>query len=189
MSTFNQRSDDSEGSLDVCSRLLKDRIVLINTEINDELANTVVAQLLYLTDQDPTKDIYLYINSPGGAVTAGMAIYDTIQHIQADVVITCMGLAAGMSGFLLAAGTQGKRFSSPTARIMLCQPQGSSTPGIDIEVQAKEILYVKNKINELLAKHTGQPIAKIQTDTERDFWLTSSEALNYGIIDKIVDKK
>jgi ATP-dependent Clp protease, protease subunit len=186
MGIFDQQSGDREGSLEVSARLLKDRIVLINTEINDELANTVVAQLLYLNDQNPTQDIYFYINSPGGAVTAGMAIYDTIQHIQADVVITCAGLAAGMAGFLLAAGAKGKRFSYPMARIMLCQPHGKPINGVALEAQANKILYVRNKMNEFLAEHTGQPINKIQTDTEQDYWLSASEALNYGIIDKII---
>ncbi len=189
MGIFDRRSDEAAGSADIYSRLLEQRIIFLNNEINDEAANLIVAQILYLDDRDPRKDIQLYINSPGGAVVAGMAIYDTIAHIRADVVTTCVGLAAGMAGFLLAAGTKGKRSSYNTARIMLCQPSaGSQDLSVDLEIQAREIAYVKNTINELLAQHTGRSLTTIQADTNQDYWFSPSEALDYGIIDKIIER-
>jgi ATP-dependent Clp protease, protease subunit len=188
MGIFDRQSRDSESSFDD-ARLLDKRIVLVNTEINDDAANLIVAKLLYLEDTDSTQDIQLQIDSPGGAVTAGMAIYDTIQHIRVDVATTCLGLAGGMAGFLLAAGTRGKRFSYAKARIMLCPlAVGNSDGDIDLEIQAREILEVKNTIDKLLAQHTGQPLAKIQTDTDRDYWFSPSDALNYGIIDRVIDR-
>ncbi|MFN3362011.1 MAG: ATP-dependent Clp protease proteolytic subunit, partial [Pseudanabaenaceae cyanobacterium] len=155
--------------------------------VTAELANTIVAQLLYLEADDPTKDIYLYINSPGGSVTAGMAIYDTMQHIRPDVSTICVGLAASMGAFLLAGGAKGKRFSLPHSRIMIHQPLGGAQgQATDIEIQAKEILYHKQRLNELLAYHTGQPLERIAQDTDRDFFMSAQEAKEYGIIDEVV---
>lgn len=189
MGIFDRISDDDASSDDVYLRLLEQRIIFVNREINDEAANLIVAQILYLDDRDPTKDIQLWIDSPGGSVVAGMAIYDTIRHIRADVATTCVGLAAGMAGFLLAAGTKGKRSSYNTARIMLCQPSaGSQDLSVDLEIQAREIAHMKNTLNELLAQKTGRSLATIQTDTERDCWFSPIEAINYGIIDKVIDR-
>lgn len=176
-----------ERAFDIYSRLLRDRIVFLGSQIDDTVANLIVAQLLFLDGEDPEKDIQLYINSPGGSVTAGMAIYDTIQQIRPDVITICFGLAASMGAFLLAAGTPGKRMSLPDSRIMIHQPLGGAQgQAVDIEIQAKEILYHKSKLNQLLAKHTGQPLEKVEADTERDFFMSAEEAKNYGLIDQVI---
>ncbi len=185
-----EQTGQGERAYDIYSRLLKDRIVILGQPIDDHIANLIVAQLLYLEADDPEKDIYLYINSPGGVVTAGLAIYDTMQYIKPDVVTICMGQAASMAAVLLAAGSPGKRFSLPHSRIMIHQPlggfQGQAT---DIEIHAKEILRLKKMLNEILSKHTGQPIEKIEKDTDRDYFMSPEEALEYGIIDKILNKR
>jgi len=176
-----------ERAYDIYSRLLKDRIVFIGGMIDDYTANLAIAQLLFLEAEDPEKDIHLYINSPGGAVTAGMAIYDTMQYIRPDVSTICLGQAASMGAFLLAAGAKGKRYSLPYARIMLHQPlggvQGQAT---EIDIHAREILRMKQVLNELLAKHTGQPLERIERDTERDFFMSAEQAKEYGIIDEVI---
>lgn len=176
-----------ERAFDIYSRLLRERIIFLGTPIDDNVANSIVAQLLFLDAEDPEKDIQLYINSPGGSVTAGMAIYDTIQQIRPDVVTICFGLAASMGAFLLCAGTAGKRMSLPDSRIMIHQPLGGAQgQAVDIEIQAKEILYHKSKLNQLLAQHTGQPLERIEADTERDFFMSAEEAKNYGLIDQVI---
>ncbi|WP_027716992.1 ATP-dependent Clp endopeptidase proteolytic subunit ClpP [Desulfovirgula thermocuniculi] len=181
-----EQTNRGERAYDIYSRLLKDRIIFIGGPIDDYLANLVIAQMLFLEAEDPEKDIHLYINSPGGVVTAGMAIYDTMQYIKPDVSTICLGQAASMASFLLAAGTKGKRYALPYARIMLHQPlggvQGQAT---EIEIHAREILRLKDLLNELLAKHTGQPKEKIARDTERDFFMSAQEAKEYGIIDEV----
>ncbi|EEP61341.1 MAG TPA: ATP-dependent Clp endopeptidase proteolytic subunit ClpP [Sulfurihydrogenibium sp.] len=185
-----EQTPRGERAYDIYSRLLKDRIILLGTPIDDHIANLVVAQLLFLESEDPDKDIYMYINSPGGVVTAGLAIYDTMNYIKPDVVTICMGQAASMGAFLLSAGAKGKRYSLPNARIMIHQPlggfQGQAT---DIEIHAKEILRLKRMLNEYLAKHTGQPIEKIEADTERDYFMSAEEAKEYGLIDKVIYKR
>ncbi|MBX0310380.1 MAG: ATP-dependent Clp endopeptidase proteolytic subunit ClpP [Sulfurihydrogenibium sp.] len=185
-----EQTPRGERAYDIYSRLLKDRIILLGTPIDDHVANLVVAQLLFLESEDPDKDIYMYINSPGGVVTAGLAIYDTMNYIKPDVVTICMGQAASMAAFLLSAGAKGKRYSLPNARIMIHQPiggfQGQAT---DIEIHAREILRLKRMLNEYLAKHTGQPIEKIEADTERDFFMSAEEAKEYGLIDKVIYKR
>lgn len=176
--------------MDVVSRLLKDRILLLGSEVNDEVGNVLVAQMLYLANEDPDKDITLYINSPGGSVSAGLAIYDTMQFIPCDVSTVCFGMAASMGAFLLGAGTKGKRKSLPNARIMIHQPLGgASGQAADIEIQAKEILYTKKLLNQFMASATGQPEDKIAEDTDRDFFMTPTEALDYGIIDEVIKTK
>jgi ATP-dependent Clp endopeptidase proteolytic subunit ClpP len=182
--------DAESGQLDVISRLLKDRILLLGTEVNDEVANVLVAQLLYLANQDPEKDITLYINSPGGSVSAGLAIYDTMQFIPCDVQTVCFGMAASMGAFLLGAGSPGKRKSLPNARIMIHQPLGGAQgQAADIEIQAKEILFTKALLNKFMADYCDQPIEKIAEDTDRDFFMTPYEALDYGIIDEVIKTK
>ncbi|WP_028950923.1 ATP-dependent Clp endopeptidase proteolytic subunit ClpP [Sulfurihydrogenibium subterraneum] len=185
-----EQTPRGERAYDIYSRLLKDRIILLGTPIDDHIANLVVAQLLFLEAEDPEKDIYMYINSPGGVVTAGLAIYDTMNYIKPDVVTICMGQAASMGAFLLSAGAKGKRYSLPNARIMIHQPlggfQGQAT---DIEIHAREILRLKRMLNEYLAKHTGQPIEKIEADTERDYFMSAEEAKEYGLIDKVIYKR
>jgi ATP-dependent Clp protease protease subunit len=185
-----EQTPRGERAYDIYSRLLKDRIILLGTPIDDHVANLVVAQLLFLESEDPDKDIYMYINSPGGVVTAGLAIYDTMNYIKPDVVTICMGQAASMAAFLLSAGAKGKRYSLPNARIMIHQPiggfQGQAT---DIEIHAREILRLKRILNEYLAKHTGQPIEKIEADTERDYFMSAEEAKEYGLIDKVIYKR
>lgn len=185
-----EQTPRGERAYDIYSRLLKDRIILLGTPIDDHIANLVVAQLLFLESEDPDKDIYMYINSPGGVVTAGLAIYDTMNYIKPDVVTICMGQAASMGAFLLSAGAKGKRYSLPNARIMIHQPlggfQGQAT---DIEIHAREILRLKRMLNEYLAKHTGQPIEKIEADTERDYFMSAEEAKEYGLIDKVIYKR
>lgn len=178
-----------ERSYDIFSRLLKDRIIFLGSAIDDVTANLVIAQLLFLSSEDSKKDIQLYINSPGGIVTAGMAIYDTMQYVAPDVSTICIGQAASAAAVLLAGGAKGKRFSLPNSRIMIHQVMGGSEgQATDIEIQTKEILRIKKMINEMLAKNTGQPIAKIEKDTERDFFMSPEEAIKYGLIDKIIKK-
>ncbi|MEM7557044.1 MAG: ATP-dependent Clp endopeptidase proteolytic subunit ClpP [Cyanobacteria bacterium P01_A01_bin.84] len=185
-----EQSGMGERAFDIYSRLLRERIIFLGTQVDDAIANAIVAQLLFLDAEDPEKDIQLYINSPGGSVTAGMAMYDTIQQIRPDVVTICFGLAASMGAFLLTAGAPGKRMSLPDSRIMIHQPLGGAQgQAIDIEIQAKEILYHKSKLNQLLAHHTGQPLEKIEADTERDFFMSAEEAKNYGLIDKVISKQ
>lgn len=176
-----------ERAYDIYSRLLKDRIVFLGSAIDDHVANLVVAQLLFLEAEDPDKDIQLYINSPGGSVSAGLAIYDTMQYIKCDVATICIGQAASMGAVLLAGGTKGKRFSLPNSRIMIHQPLGGAEGSAkDVEIMTKELLRIKNKINEILSFHTGQPIERIEKDTDRDFFMTPEEALDYGLIDKVI---
>ncbi len=188
--TVIEQSGRGERAFDIFSRLLRERIIFLGQPIDDTISNVVVAQLLFLEAEDPEKDIFVYINSPGGSVTAGMAIYDTMQHIGPDVSTICVGLAASMGAFLLAGGTTGKRISLPHARIMIHQPLGGAQgQATDIEIQAKEILHHKNRINQLLAFHTGQPIDRIAQDTERDFFMSAAEAQNYGLIDQVMVKR
>jgi len=185
-----EQSGLGERAFDIYSRLLRERIVFLGTPVDDAVADSIVAQLLFLESEDPEKDIQLYVNSPGGSVTAGMAIYDTMQQIRPDVVTICFGLAASMGAFLLSGGAQGKRMALPSARIMIHQPLGGAQgQAVDIEIQAKEILYHKNKLNELLAQHTGQPFEKIVADTERDFFMSSAEAKDYGLIDRVIERQ
>ncbi|APT73965.1 Clp protease [Thermosipho melanesiensis] len=176
-----------ERAYDIYSRLLKDRIVFLGSAIDDHVANLIVAQLLFLEAEDPDKDIQLYINSPGGSVSAGLAIYDTMQYVKCDVTTICIGQAASMGAVLLAGGTKGKRFSLPNSRIMIHQPLGGAEgPAKDVEIMTKELLRIKNKINEILSLHTGQPIERIERDTDRDFFMTPEDALEYGLIDKVI---
>lgn len=187
--TVIEQSGRGERAFDIYSRLLRDRIIYLGEAIDSELANLIVGQLLYLDSEDPEKDIYIYINSPGGSVSAGMGIYDTMRHVRPDVCTICMGIAASMGAFLLSGGTKGKRMSLPNSRIMIHQPLGGAQgQATDIEIQAKEILYLKKYLNECLAEHTGQPIEKITEDTERDFFMSASEAMEYGIIDQIYNR-
>merc|ERR1711906_44641 len=182
--------DGASGQLDVVSRLLKDRILLLGTDVNDEVANVLVAQLLYLANEDPESDITLYINSPGGSVSAGLAIYDTMQFIPCDVQTVCFGMAASMGAFLLGAGAPGKRKSLPNSRIMIHQPLGGAQgQAADIEIQAKEILFVKACLNKYIAQYCDQPLDKIEEDTDRDFFMTPEEAMQYGIIDEVIQTK
>lgn len=185
-----EQSGRGERAFDIYSRLLRERIVFLGTQVNDEVADSIVAQLLFLDAEDPEKDVQLYINSPGGSVTAGMAIYDTMQQIRPDVVTICFGLAASMGAFLLCAGAQGKRLSLPSSRIMVHQPLGGAQgQAVDIEIQAREILYHKRRLNELIAHHTGQSIERIEFDTERDFYMSAAEAQKYGLIDEVVTRQ
>ena len=187
MPTVIESSSRGEKSFDIFSRLLRERIIFLGEEIDDDLANSIVAQLLLLDSENSEKDIMLYINSPGGVITAGMAIYDTIKSIRSDVSTICIGEAASMGAFLLSAGTKGKRMALPSARIMIHQPLGGAQgQATDIELEAKEILRMKNMLNGLLAEHTGQPLEKIQEDTERDHYLSAQQALEYGLIDKVI---
>lgn len=187
--TVVEQSGRGERAFDIYSRLLRERIVFLGTPVDDNVADSIVAQLLFLEAEDPEKDIQLYINSPGGSVTAGMAIYDTMQQVAPNVVTICFGLAASMGAFLLSGGSKGKRFSLPNSRIMIHQPLGGAQgQAVDIEIQAKEILYHKQKLNELLAQHTGQPMERIQEDTERDFFMSAAEAADYGLIDQVLAK-
>ena len=182
-----EQSNRGERAYDIYSRLLKDRIVFIGGPIDDNVANVVIAQLLFLESEDPDRDIHLYINSPGGVVTAGLAIYDTMQYIKPDVSTICLGQAASMGSLLLSAGAKGKRFALPYARIMIHQPLGGAQgQATDIQIQAKEILRLREIGNDILVKHTGQPLEKIQTDTERDFFMSSEQAKEYGIIDAVI---
>ncbi|MBW1900272.1 MAG: ATP-dependent Clp endopeptidase proteolytic subunit ClpP [Deltaproteobacteria bacterium] len=182
-----EQSSRGERAYDIYSRLLKDRIIFLGDGVDDAVANIVIAQMLFLESEDPDKDINLYINSPGGAVTAGMAIYDTMQYIRPDIVTICMGQNTSMAALLLAAGAHGKRYALPHSRIMIHQPLGGAQgQATDIDIQAKEILKVRDTLNKILAEHTGQPIEKIREDTERDYFMTAEEAKEYGIIDKII---
>lgn len=184
-----EQSGRGERAFDIYSRLLRERIIFLGKQIDSNLANLIVAQLLFLDSEDAEKDIYIYINSPGGSVTAGMGIFDTIKHIRPDVCTICTGLAASMGAFLLSAGTKGKRMSLPNSRIMIHQPLGGAQgQATDIEIQAKEILYHKRKLNEHLAEHTGQPLERIEQDTDRDFFMSSDEAKNYGLIDQVINR-
>ncbi len=184
-----EQSGMGERGFDLYSRLLRERIVFLGTPVDDNVADLVVAQLLFLEAEDSEKDIQLYINSPGGSVTAGMAIYDTMQQIRPDVVTICYGLAASMGAFLLTSGAPGKRMSLPNSRIMIHQPLGGARgQAVDIEIQAKEILYHKRTLNQLLAHHTGQPLSRIEADTERDFFMSAVEAKDYGLIDKVISQ-
>ncbi len=184
-----EQSGMGERAFDIYSRLLRERIVFLGTPVDDAVADSIIAQLLYLEAEDSEKDIQLYINSPGGSVTAGMGIYDTMQQIRPDVMTICFGLAASMGAFLLSGGAKGKRLSLPNARIMIHQPLGGAQgQAVDIEIQAKEILYHKRKLNELLAQHTGQPLETIEADTERDFFMSAFEAKEYGLIDQVISK-
>ncbi|BAF69280.1 ATP-dependent Clp endopeptidase proteolytic subunit ClpP [Nitratiruptor sp. SB155-2] len=184
-----ERTGRGERSYDIYSRLLKDRIIMLSGEINDAVASSIVAQLLFLEAEDPDKDIYLYINSPGGVITSGMSIYDTMNYIKPDVSTICIGQAASMGAFLLSSGTKGKRYALPHARIMIHQPLGGAQgQATDIEIQAKEILRLKKILNEILAENTGQSVKKIAKDTERDFFMSSEEAKEYGLIDQVLEK-
>lgn len=186
--TVVEQSGRGERAFDIYSRLLRERIIFLGTGIDDQVADSLVAQLLFLEAEDPEKDIQIYINSPGGSVTAGLAIYDTMQQVTPDVVTICYGLAASMGAFLLSGGTKGKRLALPNARIMIHQPLGGAQgQAVDIEIQAKEILYLKETLNSLLAEHTGQPLDKIAEDTDRDYFLSPPEAVEYGLIDRVVE--
>ena len=185
--TVIEQTHRGERGWDIFSRLLKDRIIFLGTPINDDVANVIIAQLLFLDSEEPEKDIMLYINSPGGHVSAGLAIYDTMQYLHCDVATICMGQAASMGSFLLAAGTKGKRYALPHARVMIHQPlagfQGQAT---DIEIHAREILHARDTINELYARHTGQPVERIKHDTERDNFMSAADARDYGLIDEVI---
>lgn len=185
-----EQTHRGERAYDIYSRLLKDRIIFIGEAIEDNFANLIIAQLLFLESEDPEKDINVYINSPGGVITSGLAIYDTMQYIKSDVSTVCMGQAASMGAVLLAAGTKGKRFALPHARIMIHQPAGGfQGQATDIDIQAREILRMREELNQILAHHTSQSIDKIQIDTERDFYMSGAQSVEYGIIDKVVEKK
>ena len=185
--TVIEQSGQGDRAFDIYSRLLRERIIFLGTDVNDQVADALVAQMLFLEADDPEKDIQLYVNSPGGSVTAGLAIYDTMQQVSPDVITICYGLAASMGAFLLSGGTKGKRLALPNSRIMIHQPLGGAQgQAVEIEIQAKEILYLKETLNSLLAEHTGQNIQKISEDTDRDHFLSPQEAVEYGLIDKVV---
>ena len=185
-----EQSPRGERAYDIYSRLLKERIVFLGTAVNDDIANLIIAQLLFLEAEDPDKDITFYINSPGGVVTAGLAIYDTMQYVKCDIATLCMGQAASMGAVLLAAGTEGKRYALPNARILIHQPMGGfQGQATDIDIHAREILRMRKDLNEILAKHTGRTVKKIAADTERDFFMSAAEACDYGIIDKVLTKR
>jgi ATP-dependent Clp protease protease subunit len=188
--TVIEQTHRGERGWDIYSRLLKDRIIFLGGGVADDLANTVIAQMLFLESEDPDKDIMLYINSPGGVVTAGLAIYDTMQHVKCKVSTICMGQAASMGALLLAAGTHGKRFALPHARILIHQPLGGfSGQATDIDIQAKEILRTRERLNEILCKHTGQVIEKVRSDTDRDYYMSAAEAVDYGLVDEVLTPK
>jgi ATP-dependent Clp protease, protease subunit len=185
-----EQTNRGERSYDIFSRLLNDRIIMLTDEVNDVTSSLVVAQLLYLEAQDPAKDISLYINSPGGSVTAGLAIYDTMQYIKCDVSTICMGMAASMGAFLLAAGTKGKRYALPNSDIMIHQPSGGAQgQATDVKIQAEHMLQIKKRLNEILSERTGQPLEVIMRDTERDNFMTAEEAVQYGLIDKVITNR
>ena len=185
-----EQTNRGERSYDIYSRLLKDRIVMMGTPINDDVANTIIAQLLFLESEDPDKDINLYVNSPGGVVTSGLAIYDTMQFMKAPVSTICVGQAASMGAVLLAAGAKGKRYALPNARIMIHQPSGGAQgQATDIEIQAKEILKIRERLNKILSNHTGKSVEKIADDVERDYFMSAEEAKEYGLIDDILTKR
>lgn len=185
-----EQSSRGERAYDIYSRLLKDRIVFLGTAVTDELANLLIAQLLFLESEDPDKDIYFYVNSPGGLVTAGLAVYDTMQYIKPDICTLCMGQAASMAAVLLAAGTDGKRYALPHARILIHQPMGSfQGQASDVAIQAKEILRMRESLNEILSSHTRQSIEKIRQDSDRDFFMSGQEAVEYGIVDHVISRR
>jgi len=185
-----EQTHRGERSYDIYSRLLKDRIVFLGTPVDDDVANVIIAQFLFLESEDPDKDISLYINSPGGSVSSGLAIYDTMQYVKPQVSTICLGLAASMGAFLLAGGAKGKRFALPNARVMIHQPSGGTGgQATDIEIQAKEIVKTKRRLNELLAANTGQPFEKVENDADRDFWMSGDEAKAYGLIDEVISSK
>ena len=187
--TVIEQTNRGERAYDIYSRLLKDRIIFLGSPINDQVANTVVAQLLFLQAEDPRKDISLYINSPGGSITAGMAIYDTMQYIKPDVSTICIGMAASMGAFLLSSGTKGKRFVLPNSEVMIHQPLGGAEgQASDIEIRAKRILRARDRLNQLLSEQTGQPLKKIEQDTDRDHFMTAEEAKQYGLVDDIIQR-
>ena len=184
-----EQTGRGERSYDIYSRLLKDRIIMLSGEVNDAVAASIVAQLLFLEAEDPEKDIYIYINSPGGVVTSGMSMFDTMNYIKPDICTICIGQAASMGAFLLSAGTPGKRFALPNARIMIHQPSGGAQgQSTDIQIQAQEIQRLKDSLNQLLAKHTGQEFDKVEQDTERDNFMSAQEACDYGLVDKVIEK-
>ncbi|MCG5055232.1 MAG: ATP-dependent Clp endopeptidase proteolytic subunit ClpP [Myxococcales bacterium] len=188
--TVIEQTHRGERGWDIFSRLLKDRIVFLGTQVNDDIANIIIAQLLFLESEDPDKDIMLYINSPGGLVTAGLAIYDTMRYVRPDVATFCMGQAASMGAFLLSAGAKGKRYALPHSRILIHQPLGGfSGQATDIDIHAREILRTRDTLNNLLASHTGQPLDRIKNDTERDYFMSGIEAKEYGLIDAVIEKK
>jgi ATP-dependent Clp protease protease subunit len=183
-----EQTGRSERAYDIYSRLLKDRIIFLGTAIDDNVANTVVAQILFLQTEDPDKDIHIYVNSPGGIVTAGLAIYDTMQYVKPNIATYCIGQAASMGALLLSAGTKGKRYSLPHARVMLHQPMGGfQGQATDIEIHAREILKMKDTLNQIISRHTEQPLEKIRTDTDRDFFMSAHEAKDYGIVDEVIE--
>ncbi len=185
-----EQSSRGERAYDIYSRLLKDRIIFMGEQVVDDMANTIIAQMLFLESEDPDKDINIYINSPGGSVTAGLAIYDTMQYIKPEIATICMGQTTSMAALLLAAGTKGKRYALPHGRIMIHQPLGGAQgQATDIDIHAREILKMRDELNEILAKHTGQDIEKIRKDTERDYFMNSEEAKEYGIIDRVISKR
>ena len=185
-----EQSARGERAYDIYSRLLKDRIIFLGDAIHDDMANTIIAQLLFLESEDPDKEVSVYINSPGGSVTAGLAIYDTMQYIKPDVATICMGQCASMGALLLAAGAKGKRYALPHSRVMIHQPMGGvQGQATDIDIQAKEILKIKETVHQILVEHTGQSIKKIRQDTERDFFMSGEEAMKYGIVDRIIKKR
>lgn len=187
--TVVEKSQFGERAYDIYSRLLKDRIIFLGGAIDDETANIVIAQLLFLASEDPKQDIQMYINSPGGSVSAGMAIYDTMQYLKADISTICIGMAASMGAFLLAGGKKGKRFSLPNSKILIHQPMGGTQgQAADIKIQAEEILKIRDEMNKILAKNTGQPLKTIEKDTDRDYYMRAEEARKYGIIDKVISK-
>lgn len=188
--TVIEKTQFGERAYDIYSRLLKERIVFLSGPVMDPVANAVIAQLLFLESEDPKKDVKLYINSPGGSVTAGMAIYDAMQYIKPDVSTVCVGMAASMAAVLLAAGAKGKRFCLPNSEVLLHQVMGEAGgQAVEIEISARHIIKIKNRLNEILAKHTGQPLATIERDTDRDFYMSAEEAKKYGIIDEIIKRK
>ncbi len=188
--TVLEKTKYGERAYDIYSRLLKDRIVFLTGIINDNVANLVIAQMLFLASQDPKKDINLYINTPGGSVTSGLAVYDTMQYVKCPVATICFGLAGSMGAVLLAAGERGKRFALPNAEVMLHQVAGGAQgQAVEIEITAKQIIKIKNKLNQIISSHTGQSLAKVEKDTDRDFYLTAEEAKDYGIIDQVIESK
>jgi ATP-dependent Clp protease protease subunit len=184
-----EQSNRGERAYDIYSRLLKDRIIFLGSQVNDVVANSIIAQMLFLDAEDPTKDIHLYINSPGGSITAGMAIFDTMQFIKADVSTICVGLAASMGAFLLNAGAPGKRYALPNSEIMIHQPLGGAEgQATDIEIRARRILKMRDKLNRILSERTGQPLERIEKDTDRDYFMSAAEAKEYGLIDQVIEK-
>lgn len=184
-----EQSNRGERAYDIYSRLLKDRIIFLGSQVNDVVANSIIAQMLFLDAEDPTKDISLYINSPGGSITAGMAIYDTMQFIKSDVSTICVGMAASMGAFLLNAGASGKRYALPNSEIMIHQPLGGAEgQATDIEIRARRILKMRDKLNQILSERTGQPLERIEKDTDRDYFMSAAEAKEYGLVDKVIEK-